>query len=78
MTDFVLCFYRTVKPERIAPRLSADPDEILNGVAALTPELPRYLQRDTALPKTIAFENQKQSLTPRSLPRPLWISYLLP
>ena len=38
MTDFVSCFYDTVKPERMAPRLSADPDEILTWAAALTRE----------------------------------------
>ncbi len=35
VTDFVFCFYDTGKPERMALQLSADPDQILNGAAAI-------------------------------------------
>jgi hypothetical protein len=38
VTDLVSCFYDTVKPVKMAPQLSAEPDEIRDSVDAPTRE----------------------------------------
>ena len=67
VTDLVFCFYGTAKPERKNRDLPIR-TKSSNQVAALTRQNYPDISSVTPQPKTTAIENQKQSLTSRSLP----------